>query len=319
MVAATVSRPQSAGAQYLDSKDALCTLQLPWPAHEPAQTYKDILDALQGLDVALDLVVGRVTKRVADEGQKLAALTGRIDAAAKRVSAVAGNRQAIVLFSAARFPGGKDAAKVKYFDRLFYDEGHLQRRAAEQLEIPEEPFVESLEEMAERRKKLDLSLRVDMDTIELYKADLELKPELATNNPSMPPPPDVLAPLPPSVSSVSSVLLFNTPYNVYADHTPFDNLSGEAAPRKDVRAKEEELAQAPQTVLFGDQLPEVERIEYSYKPVLGAVPELDVPSMLPNLSNVANLNWTALDLPSIAPSTLNAMLLPTLSTLPSAS
>jgi hypothetical protein len=36
--------------------------------------------------------------------------------------------------------------------------------------------------------------------------------------------------------------------------------------------KEEELAQAPQTVLFGDQLPEVERIEYSYKPVLGAVP-----------------------------------------------
>ena len=69
----------------------------------------------------------------------------------------------------------------------------------------------------------------------------------------------------------------------------------------------EEIAEAPQTVRLGDELPEVERIEYSYKPVLGDVPELDVPTMLPNLTNVANLSWAASDLPSIAPSNLPSL------------
>jgi len=288
-------------AAYLDTKDAICTLKLPWVASQAAQTYEELIESLLSLDAAVDRVVGRVERRVAEEGQKLSTLSSRIDAAAQRVRVVKNNSEATVVFSAAHFPGPK---KATYFPRLFYDEGELARSATEQLEVPEEAIVEGVELMSDRRQELDRAIRGELDAVGLYEADIALRPQLASNSPSRAAPPDHLAPLPLFVSTASSVLLFNTPYNVYADHTSYDNLSGEAAPRRDTQAVTVELADAPQTVLFGDELPEVERIEYSYKPVLGAVPELDVPTMLPNLSNVANLSWTALDLPSIAPSTL---------------
>ena len=40
------------------------------------------------------------------------------------------------------------------------------------------------------------------------------------------------------------------------------------------------LHDAPDTVRFGDQLPEVERTDYYYRPLLGAVPQLEATSML---------------------------------------
>ena len=76
-----------------------------------------------------------------------------------------------------------------------------------------------------------------------------------------------------SLSSASSTVLFNSRRAIFADHSPLDNLSGEHAPRRPPEMGEvEEMAEAPQTVRLGDELPEVERIEYSYKPVLGEVP-----------------------------------------------
>ena len=53
--------------------------------------------------------------------------------------------------------------------------------------------------------------------------------------------------------------------------------SQEELPPVDTKAT---LHDAPDTVRFGDQLPEVERTDYYYRPLLGAVPQLEVPSML---------------------------------------
>ena len=107
---------------------------------------------------------------------------------------------------------------------------------------------------------------------------------------------------------MGDLLLFNTEHNVYADWRPIDNLSGDdvAVERDDDDDGAVALHDAPDTVRFGDQMPEMERIEYSYKPQLGDVPSLDVPSMLPNLPNVADLAWSAADLPSIAPSQMTS-------------
>ena len=49
-----------------------------------------------------------------------------------------------------------------------------------------------------------------------------------------------------------------------------DNLSGEGSARlreSELGEKTKGISEAPQTVRFGDELPEVERIHYSYKPV----------------------------------------------------
>lgn len=51
-------------------------------------------------------------------------------------------------------------------------------------------------------------------------------------------------------------------------------------------------------------------VEYGYKPVLGDVPEFNLPSVLPDLPMVADISWNSADVPGfapIAPSTKNVM------------
>jgi len=71
--------------------------------------------------------------------------------------------------------------------------------------------------------------------------------------------------------------------------------------KKDENPKKE-LVEAPKTFTEGDKLPALATIEYGYKPSLGEVPELNLPSVLPNLPNVADLNWFMEGVASIAPS-----------------
>jgi len=71
----------------------------------------------------------------------------------------------------------------------------------------------------------------------------------------------------------------------------------------DKTVKKSELTAAPKTFTDGDSMPSVSNIAYEYRPVLGEVPEMHLPSVLPTLKNVAELNWSAKDsVNSIAPS-----------------
>jgi len=107
--------------------------------------------------------------------------------------------------------------------------------------------------------------------------------------------------LPRHLPSVSSLLLFNTQENPYKKYVSLDNLAGKE-PEKKKEAPKKELYEAPKTFIEGDTLPAVAVIEYNYRPVLGDVPELHLPSVLPNLPNVADLNWSVTSSSSIAPS-----------------
>jgi WAS family protein 1 len=111
--------------------------------------------------------------------------------------------------------------------------------------------------------------------------------------------------------------LFNTPENPYKKYISLDNLSGKEAraSKKDDDKKESKLADAPKTFLEGDVLPAISTIDYGYKPVLGEVPELHLPSVLPNLPNIADISWSVQSgITSIAPSFITPDL-PSLGTL----
>lgn len=272
---------------YLDSKDALCEVKLPWIGQQPTDTYEAIIDSLLALDSAVSDVLGRVEQRVARERGKLRALETRIDSAAQRARRLAGSKAATVIYSAARYPA---PSTPEPFERLFYDAGALERRAYRAIEVPEEPPAEGFEAMAERRRALDRCARASVDAprrcIGEYESDLALRPELASNAPEAGEGAhggsEGLAPIPPFVSTTASTVLFNSRHAPYEGApTSVDNLSGENAPRRVAIEAGEAMAEAPQTVRLGDELPEVERIEYSYKPLLGDVPELNVPSVLP--------------------------------------
>ncbi len=92
--------------------------------------------------------------------------------------------------------------------------------------------------------------------------------------------------LPEHLPSVSSLLLFNTQENPYKSYISLDNLEGKGPIEK--KESKREIAAAPKTVTEGDEMPEAVMIEYSYKPVLGAVPELNLPNKL-DLPNVAEI------------------------------
>ena len=113
--------------------------------------------------------------------------------------------------------------------------------------------------------------------------------------------------LPEIVPSVSALLLFNTAENPYNSYVSIDNLLGEDK-EVVVDSDKDKLAAAPNTVAHGDELPNIAMVEYSFKPTLEDVPELNFPSALPELGMVAgDINWSiGVDLPTgfdpIAPS-----------------
>jgi len=118
--------------------------------------------------------------------------------------------------------------------------------------------------------------------------------------------------LPPNISSISQLLLFNTndnPYNVYVS---IDNLLGEEFDMEEP-LDEFALAAAPSTIEMREEMPTLAMMEFSYKPSLVDVPEFSVPDALPDLGMVAaDISWASgLDIPSFSPIAPSAKTAPT--------
>uniref|UniRef100_A0A2K5C1L1 WASH1 WAHD domain-containing protein n=1 Tax=Aotus nancymaae TaxID=37293 RepID=A0A2K5C1L1_AOTNA len=111
--------------------------------------------------------------------------------------------------------------------------------------------------------------------------------------------------LPSNISSVSSLLLFNTTENLYKKYVFLDPLAG-AVTKTHVMLgveMEEKLFDAPLSISKREQLDQPVPENYFYVPDLGQVPEIDVPSYLPDLPGIANDLMYSADLgPGIAPS-----------------
>jgi len=102
----------------------------------------------------------------------------------------------------------------------------------------------------------------------------------------------------PNVTSASSLILFNSNVNLYNSYVIMNNFV-ESYSNANITKQEtsKKLGEAPKTVSEGDVLPEIAGLNYNYEPVLGDVPQFNLPNQLPNLPGVANISWTAPDLP----------------------
>ena len=92
-----------------------------------------------------------------------------------------------------------------------------------------------------------------------------------------------------------------------------DPLSGVQIKTRDkVIENENELTEAPSSILHGEQLERATQDSTIYQPIMPDLPELEVPLSLPFLSHVADdVSYTADLGPSIAPSLANMPDLPT--------
>lgn len=115
--------------------------------------------------------------------------------------------------------------------------------------------------------------------------------------------------MPKNLRSVSSMLLFNTNQNVYyrlrSGKIPHDRQDPTRA-RGDADEGDERLLQdAPPTTALDDMSLGPELEQFSYIPSIGEVPNLDLPSLLPDLQGIADdVTFEAESGPSIAPSLL---------------
>ncbi|ELR14860.1 WH2 motif domain containing protein [Acanthamoeba castellanii str. Neff] len=245
-----------------------------------------IFDALEGLESVVEDVFGRIKNRVSHEKSRIDAISSRIDTAKAKVARVAGSTKAIAVHSSARYPAPK---QLEEYHPLYID-------------VPRVPPKHPKHRLPEAPQMPILSLRDPLGDDPFLPESTHLRRSEKSEDLR-----EGLGRLPTELESISSLLLFNTQDNPYKKYVSLDNLAGKevAAPVQDKKS----LADAP-TTLGTDDLPHVGLVEYGYKPVLGDVPEFNLPSVLPDLTMVADINWNSADLPEfapIAPSTKNVM------------
>jgi WAS family protein 1 len=244
------------------------------------EAYLQVCDALDNLNHVVDEVFSRITSRVFTEKSKLEALSSRLSVAHSKVQQIVGTSKAITVFSSAKYPAPNKRAD---YVPLYTDNRTFQPKF-NNYKLQDVPMTTTgIEE------QLDAS---ELLLIETGSITTKLN-EVGTV--------EGLGRLPARIPSVSSLLLFNSRENPYKKYAAMDNLAG--GDSKKIQASTAKvLTAAPDSVVKGDALDLPGMVEYGYRPVLGDVPEFNLPAVLPNLANVADINWSVAENNGIAPS-----------------
>jgi WAS family protein 1 len=232
------------------------------------------LEALDDLDRIATLVFERVHSSLALQQNRLQGVKERLGAVTSVMEQVHGNQQATTILSAPRYP-------VEVLPKLLQLFEHDVQDVMPKESIPLEPRLVpwtgggadgTWHSVSSKPKVIP---HVDISQRQIQSRLLGLGPP------------------PPNLSSASSLVMFNTADNPYSEYNaaadPLDILQRRKAAEE--VPKKKELAEAPLTVVSGDTLPQIQGLEYSFKPQLGDVPELELPKALPGLGAIADLQW----------------------------
>ncbi|XP_006741897.2 WASH complex subunit 1 [Leptonychotes weddellii] len=246
------------------------------------EAIQQVADALQYLQKVSGDIFSRISQRVELSRKQLQAIGERVSLAQAKIEKIKGSKKAIKVFSSAKYPAPE---RLQEYGSIFtgaQDPG-LQRRPRHRIQSKHRP----LDEWALQEK------------LKYFPVCVNTKPEPEDEAE------EGLGGLPSNISSVSSLLLFNTTENLYKKYVFLDPLAG-AVTKTHVTLgaeTEEKLFDAPLSISKRGQLEQQVPENYFYVPDLGQVPEIDVPSYLPDLPGIADDLMYSADLgPGIAPS-----------------
>ncbi|XP_005729954.1 WASH complex subunit 1 [Pundamilia nyererei] len=241
-----------------------------------------IADALMYLENISTDIFRRVSDSVEKNRHQLKSITDRIRLAQARVDKIKGSKKATKVFSSAKYP-----APDRLQDYLSIFAGATdpssQTRPRHRIQNKLRPFDEKA--LQEKLMYFPVCVR--------NKKKTEDETE------------EGLGSLPRNVSSVSSLLLFNTTENLYKKYVFLDPLAGAVTKTHTTleTEKEDKPFDAPLSITKREQLERQIAESYFYVPDLGQVPEIDVPSYLPDLPGIADdLSYSADLGPGFAPS-----------------
>lgn len=250
------------------------------------EAIQQVADALQYLQNISGDIFSRISQRVELSRRQLQAIGERVSLAQAKIEKIKGSKKAIKVFSSAKYPAPE---RLQEYDSIFtgaLDPG-LQRRPRYRIQSKHRP----LDEQALQEK------------LKFFPVCVNTKPEPEDEAE------EGLGGLPSNISSISSLLLFNTTENLYKKYVFLDPLAG-AVTKTHVMlgAEQEKLFDAPLSISKREQLEQQVAENYFYVPDLGQVPEIDVPSYLPDLPGIAaDLTYSADLGPGIAPSAPGAI------------
>ncbi|XP_055976499.1 LOW QUALITY PROTEIN: WASH complex subunit 1-like [Sorex fumeus] len=246
------------------------------------EAVQQVADALQYLQKVSGDIFSRISQRVEQSRSQLQAIGERVSLAQAKIEKIKGSKKAIKVFSSAKYPAPEHLQEYGSIFTGAQDPG-LQRCPRHRILSKHRPLDERT--LQEKLKYFPVCVTT------------RLEPEDETE--------EGLGGLPSNISSVSSLLLFNTTENLYKKYVFLDPLAG-AVTRTHVSLgtePEEKPFDAPLSISKREQLERQAPESYFYVPDLGQVPEIDVPSYLPDLPGVADDLTYSADLgPGIAPS-----------------
>ncbi|XP_068458602.1 WASH complex subunit 1 isoform X2 [Clinocottus analis] len=241
-----------------------------------------IADALLFLETISTDIFKRVSDSVEKNRRQLQSVTDRIRLAQARVDKIKGSKKATKVFSSAKYPAPN---RLQDYSSIFIEatDPSSQNRPRQRIQNKLRPF----DEKALQDKLMYFPVCVSKKK----KSEDETEEGLGS--------------LPRNISSVSSLLLFNTTENLYKKYVFLDPLAGAVIKTHTTLETEKEAKpfDAPLSITKREQLERQTAESYFYVPDLGQVPEIDVPSYLPDLPGIADdLSYSADLGPGFAPS-----------------
>ena len=253
------------------------------------ETYQDVVHSLLQLSKTINDIYNRIDKRIDNEKERLNVINNRIAICNSKVLLVRGSNKATTVFSTSKFPSSKSLPLYPTLFTQVSENPDVYRPIDDDVQYfaanPKDSPLYHKELMNEVQNLLSRfnTVGTDMDRIEMIMEEKGL------------------GSLPYSIESVGSLLLFNSDINPYKNYQTLDNLLSAGKSREDKVSGSRVLASAPTTLLTGDALPDIDVPDISFKPELGQLSSLALPSNLP-LDFLADIQYSGDALPSIAPS-----------------
>ncbi|RYH19731.1 hypothetical protein EON65_25620, partial [archaeon] len=253
------------------------------------ETMQDMLHSLEHLGFVVDEMLNRIDKRISQEKDRVNNIKQRVATCQLKVQKIKGSSQAITVFSTAKFPAPKVLPTCTSLFSQHTDVRTPYRDVIEDVHYLPATYGESVVGNTE----LAVDVYAIANRLNMQSQSQERVEFIMEDN--------GLGPLPSHLNSVSSMLLFNSHVNPYREYRALDNLLSSGREKTLQEEKAKTLASAPTTLISGDALPDIQALDLLFKPSMGEMTALALPENLP-LDFIANIQFSAVDLPSIAPS-----------------
>ncbi|CAM9933333.1 unnamed protein product, partial [Ectocarpus fasciculatus] len=255
------------------------------------QNVQDIFHALERLSTTVDDVFAAIGNKVQVERGRINEVNNRVSTCMSKIQLVKGSNRATTVFSTAKYPTPKELPQES---TMFSINGEAMDNNPYP-DIVDDVHYEPADPNKSSIGNRDLSAEILLVYSRLNKHGTDLlRVEMVMDDKG-------LGPLPPLVPSVGSLMLFNSNINPYKNYQALDNLLSAGREKEAEADGKGGLASAPSTLVSGDSLADAVGLDLTFKPQMGEMASLALPSNLP-LDFLADIQYTGMALPSIAPS-----------------